>query len=258
MHRLRTRIAVWALALLPALSGCIDATGEPQSPGVSPPAASDPREFADRLLAIAKKYEGYGRIGTEARWAPMLCRTPPPGPGISRSDDVATHGRKMYWLFVKEKPESFSRTDSYTVEGKPNPVGQVVVKEAWEPEEVKDAGRRKEHVFLVAEVGGVGKRRYVDNSFFPYTGENGKVYHAKAKSGLFIMFKVEPDTAGTDEGWVYGTVTPYDKKVTSVGRVESCMGCHRQAPHDRLFGLSAKDPRAPDRTGLRPATPPSP
>jgi hypothetical protein len=52
------------------------------------------------------------------------------------------------------------------------------------------------------------------------------------------MFKLEPGTPGTDAGWVYGTVTPDGKQVTSAGRVESCMGCHQDAPHDRLFGLA--------------------
>ena len=51
------------------------------------------------------------------------------------------------------------------------------------------------------------------------------------------MFKLDPQTPDTDEGWVYGTVTPDGKKVTSAGKVESCMKCHQRAPHDRLFGL---------------------
>jgi hypothetical protein len=51
------------------------------------------------------------------------------------------------------------------------------------------------------------------------------------------MFKLDPKTPGTDEGWVYGTVSADGKQVTSAGRVESCMRCHQKAPHDRLFGL---------------------
>ena len=54
------------------------------------------------------------------------------------------------------------------------------------------------------------------------------------------MFKTDPQTPGTDEGWVYGTVTPDGQQVTSAGRVESCMMCHQGAPHDRLFGLPEK------------------
>jgi len=49
--------------------------------------------------------------------------------------------------------------------------------------------------------------------------------------------KLAADTPGTDDGFVYGTVTPDNKRVTSAGRVARCMGCHDNAPHERLFGL---------------------
>jgi hypothetical protein len=62
-------------------------------------------------------------------------------------------------------------------------------------------------------------------------------YRAAKPAGLFIMTKLKPDAPGTDEGWVYGTVAPDGKTVTSAGRVESCMNCHRDAKHDRLFGF---------------------
>jgi hypothetical protein len=55
------------------------------------------------------------------------------------------------------------------------------------------------------------------------------------------MFKLDPSTPGTDRGWAYGTVTADGKQVTSAGRVESCMRCHRKAPHDRLFGLPKEE-----------------
>ena len=47
-------------------------------------------------------------------------------------------------------------------------------------------------------------------------------------------------TPDTDEGWVYGTVSADGKTVTSAGRVQSCMNCHQDAPHDRLFGVAKK------------------
>ena len=40
-----------------------------------------------------------------------------------------------------------------------------------------------------------------------------------------------------DSGWVYGTVSSDGQGVTSAGQVRTCMGCHEQAPHDRLFGI---------------------
>ena len=51
---------------------------------------------------------------------------------------------------------------------------------------------------------------------------------------LFVMARV--DSKASDAGWIYGTVNR-EGTVTSAGRVESCMGCHVDAPHGRLFGL---------------------
>jgi hypothetical protein len=51
------------------------------------------------------------------------------------------------------------------------------------------------------------------------------------------MFRLDPATPETDEGWVYATVSPQGQ-VTSAGRVASCMGCHEtSATHERLFGV---------------------
>ena len=60
------------------------------------------------------------------------------------------------------------------------------------------------------------------------------------RSDLFIMFKLDPKTPQTDNGWVYGTVSADAKNVTSAGRVKSCMDCHTEAKHDRLFGLFSR------------------
>lgn len=73
--------------------------------------------------------------------------------------------------------------------------------------------------------------------FVPYVTKDDHTYRAKEKAGLFIMFKLDPQTPGTDRGWVYGTVTADGKEVTSAGRVQACMRCHQKAPHDRLFEL---------------------
>jgi hypothetical protein len=59
------------------------------------------------------------------------------------------------------------------------------------------------------------------------------------KNGLFIVMRMGPSTPNSDEGWVYGTVTADGTKVTSAGRVQSCMECHVGAPHERLFGLKS-------------------
>ena len=91
--------------------------------------------------------------------------------------------------------------DAYT-KGGAQPRGQVIVKEAWEP------------------LPGEGKLR---------TGK---------KQGLYIMEKTE--AADSDAGWVYATVTPDGRTVTSFGKVASCMSCHVDAPKDRIFGLPGR------------------
>jgi hypothetical protein len=196
-------------------------------------------------LDIAATYESYGRFETGARFAPAFCAfatvaRPPANsgtvPALSRSGDTSTHGRKLYWLFVKDVP--YDPAFGYIPTDRPNPVGQVVVKEAWVPEEVKADGQSMKSVSRTVETR-VGPTVV---KFLPYVQEGLRVYHAKEKAGLFIMYKVDPRTPGTDEGWVYGTVTADGKKVTSAGRIESCMGCHKDAPHDRLFGLLPQDP----------------
>jgi hypothetical protein len=69
-----------------------------------------------------------------------------------------------------------------------------------------------------------------------YAERDGRAFGADRQLELFIMFKLPPDAAGTDSGWVYGTVTPDRQRVTSIGRIASCVECHEQAPGDRLFG----------------------
>jgi hypothetical protein len=56
--------------------------------------------------------------------------------------------------------------------------------------------------------------------------------------GLYIMQYVGR-RRGTDAGWVYGTIDAQGE-VTGAGRISSCTGCHRDAPHGRLFGLQGR------------------
>jgi hypothetical protein len=230
-----------AFAIVLLTSGCTE--GQHRTP--TTPGQKVAQDFAGQVLEIAQTYESYGASGTEVRitltWCADAGALPPVKPGFSVSGDAATHGRKMYWLFIKEKPNGFLLTGSYTEDGKPSPVGQVVVKEAWIPEEVEDDGQKTEPVLRTLKVRGAGpggRPGEVKENFLPYARSGGRLYHAKEKAGLFVMLKLDPQTPGTDEGWVYGTVTADGKKVTSAGRVESCMGCHKGAPHDRLFGLA--------------------
>jgi hypothetical protein len=179
------------------------------------PAPVNVERFHDQLRDVAKGYAKFGRVDPTGRWAPTYCRAPRPAPSISASKDATTHGQKLYFLFVKQREAYLQLSD------KPNAVGQVLVKESWAPEEVKDEKTPSE--------------------FESVAGKDGKLFRPGKKNELFIMLKLDPKTPDTDEGWVYGTVTPDGKTVTSAGRVESCMSCHKDTKHDRLFGLPKRE-----------------
>jgi hypothetical protein len=209
-----------------------------------PPELND-KQFHEKLLTIARIYTTYGRVDDEARWAPLFCRMPNPAQAhASRSNDEATHGQKLYSLFARDRGAYTAAPD------KANPVGQVIIKESWLPEEVKrepakqrraaPAERPVPKIDVPADLASKEPLAglLANDSFHPYAQKNGKVYKAAKKGDLFIMFKVDPKTAGTDEGWVYGTVTADGKQVTSAGRVASCMKCH-ETRKDRLFGSEA-------------------
>lgn len=173
--------------------------------------------FGKALLAVAAEYKSYGKVDDLARWAPWLCAAPPPPKArLSSSSDPSTHGRKVYFVYAKNRDQYFKK--------EPPQPGQVVVKESWYPV----CGANGEIKLAVRETG------------YPKEESDYKpAAQASDKQGdLFIMIKLKADTPNTDNGWVYGTVTADGKTVTSAGRNESCMGCHIPAPNDRLFGLA--------------------
>jgi hypothetical protein len=179
-------------------------------------AALDP-VLAEKARAIAAEYQSWGRVDDELRWAPWLCRIPLPGRAYpSTSMDQTTHGQKLYSVFARKR-------DAY-------PAGpyadQAVVKESWLSEPVAGVAYEPEKF-----------RPDGGDHFYPYATKDGAVYRAAARAGLYIMFKLDPATPNTDEGWVYATITA-DGQLTAAGRVDSCIGCHREATHDRLFGVA--------------------
>jgi hypothetical protein len=106
---------------------------------------------------------------------------------------------------------------------------QVVVKQSWTAQlvDTPDAGFAPAEAHFAPDAG---------DHFYGYARGDGGVYRAAGFAGLYIMFRLAPGTAGTDQGWVYATVTA-DEQVTAAGAVPSCMGCHESATHERLFGV---------------------
>lgn len=194
----------------------------------APKPQSDP-PFEKELLKAAKDYKTWGRVDDESRWAPYLCREPFPAMArFSSSSDADTHGRKLYSLFAKNRKEyiEIGKTKAASV-------GQVIVKESWIPEETTEV---KPGALDRKGIVHTGASKTDSDLFYPFATKDGKAYKATKRAGLFVMMKLDPKTPGTDEGWVYGTVDADGKKVTSSGKVESCMKCHVDAKFDRLFG----------------------
>ncbi len=201
--------------------------------------------FHEALLKIAAEYKTWGRVDDETRWAPWLCRAPMPSRvRFSESEDEDSHGQKLYYLFARDR-------DAYMqVAGNEPAVGQVVVKESWHPvESTRELSGRLWEDAEADPVADPPATKVVDarepgihgftsgGSYYPWASKGDKLYHADRLAELFIMYKTDVATPGTDNGWVYGTVTADGKTVTLAGRVMSCMACHQDAPHDRLFGL---------------------
>jgi hypothetical protein len=207
----------------------------------SPRKAIPPADFPELMRQAARDYLAYGRVDDEMRWAPVYCRMPMPGRArVSASADEATHGRKLYSLFAKDRAGYLGLAQAKTVA-----VGQVLVKQSWVPAEVaadrpdERSGVDFSKVIRTPPPGG-SKDPFGGDHFYPYARQGDKLFKAEKLAGLFVMAKLDPATPGTDAGWVYGTVAADGKAVTATGRVESCLKCHREAPHDRLFGLPGR------------------
>lgn len=212
-----------------AILGC---TTSSTTPSDDRQTSNDVKKYDDtaqraRLLEIATKYKSYEIADNQMRLAPIPCLPPIPPEEqdrfvladyrMSRSEDTTTHGRKLYIAYaLKVNPLTHSYTGETAVGQAKRPLSdQVVVKESWLAEELKKGGG-------------------IYNSII---GPDGKRYSPGAKGPLFVMYQTDPKDPNSDEGWVYGTLTPDGKTVTGVGRMANCMNCHQKAPHGRLFGL---------------------
>jgi hypothetical protein len=206
------------------------------------PASTSEKPFQTELLKIAAEYKSWGRVDDQMRWAPGMCRTPRPGRAyVSDSNDEQTHGQKLYSLFARDRDEYY-----HSMPDKPVTVGQTIVKQSWIPEAATLPNDRSMYEIDRDKIirtpprssdAPTAKPLREDDHFYPYARRGDKLFKASKQADLFIMLKMDPKTPGTDAGWVYGTVTPDGKIVSSGGKLESCMKCHQKAKPDRLFGL---------------------
>lgn len=256
--------ALPAVVVLPLLAATIAGTApQPEPPATpkapptsvpdAPPELKPSRErlagvdLADRkaldavVLEIAREYKSYERVSDWANWAPERCREPPlTGAQASASNDQSTHGRKLYYLFARDA-DDYTWMSWATKDKDKKPftaaLGQVIVKETFAPVELKPDEAIPPAPPPDPDDPNRGFRRARTMPDTYAIGPDGKVFHTGDPTGLFIMAKVAPaDKAGTDQGWIYATVSADLKSVTAAGRIESCMDCHTKTKHDRLFG----------------------
>ncbi|MDA1265180.1 MAG: hypothetical protein O2816_08905 [Planctomycetota bacterium] len=188
---------------------------------------------ADRAwMSLARQsrwqYPTWRRFDDSARWAPALCRRPPPNRArMSASRDEATHGRKIYSLYAKDRQAYADETLEEA------PVGQVLVKESFHAEPVPDGTLPKGFPLLTSE----DVDRLAEDDWVPYVRDAaGREFRTGDRGPLFLMMKFAPDTPHTDQGWVYATIDA-DGVISSAGAIASCIACHQDAPRDRQFGL---------------------
>lgn len=178
-HRL---LAFVAMGFWLPLAGCGRAHSDAAATAATPQdgeAAVSPRNalsVESRLRGIAGRLRhdeytvvgGWNRaIGQCASWESNL--------GLSDGGAAAPHGMKIYQTWAKD-------AEAYLLAGsKDQSVGQVIVKESWTPREVAQIA--------------------VDEAAGFYAKRDGKHYKPDRPKELFIMFKDDPATPNTDEGW---------------------------------------------------------
>lgn len=203
--------------------------------GTTEPAWPLREEFIPIVQSIAARYRReFTIVSPVPKWAPELCSAyavamVAPRPRMSASADPETHGRKLYYLYASDLAAYIAPSVSDDrlilalgdIEAE-EPIGSTLVKQSWDPVRVED----------------------VLNEQSPYrrlVKSNNEWYEAGEQRELFVMTKLDPSTPNTDAGWVYATVAPDTHEVTAVGRIASCMECHRANGERRLFGVSNEE-----------------
>jgi hypothetical protein len=188
----------------------------------------------EMLLKIAKEYKKYEVTkkpeivvtdSAKYKWTVALCTRPKnfdmgwhwrqDSLFMSKTtSEKSPHGDKLYKLYVKYY-KSYRDYINFR-----QPMGQVLVKETWNVQEVQYDSTNKQ-IFQVQ------------------SQNDRKWYMPTTVSDLFIMYKGK-ETPNNDKGWIYGIVDVQDgqasAKVLYKGKISSCIGCHKDTKYDRIFG----------------------
>ena len=201
------------LLLLLALAAC---NSELRAAPARPMPSQVDARFVPAIRAAAAHYQSWGRVDERPNVAPLMCDMPRPehygskGQVRMSAAEDAPHGQKLYYLWASDRA-AYLKTAV--------PTGFSIVKESF----AARPGTKPREVVMP-----------LDAPLHDTIDHDGTWLTTGAPKGLYVMAKVGGE--GTDDGWVYGTIAA-DGVVTSAGRVATCMGCHEEAPHGRLFGL---------------------
>lgn len=186
--------------------------------------------LAARLQRAAATYQQWGRVDERPALAPEMCAAPTdararPAQLRRSAAEGGGHGHKLYYLWASDRALYLRRPRGDEPERPARiPAGFTIVKQSFAAEPATT----------------------VEDPHAAVRLPDGSALIAGAAADLFVMIKLtgeagaEPAAgdASTDAGWIYGTVAP-SGRVTSAGRVASCMRCHQRV-EDRLFGLPAE------------------
>lgn len=182
-----------------------------------------------KILDVASEYAQYQLIEASLHWSPLACSMPPPpGPLASESNDTETHGGKLYFMFAKEG-DAYRRCAESD-----QPVGQAIVKQSWTSKPAQF--EKNPDLYATQREFKFGPDNQATVQATPYLRKGDAWFEVHEPAGLFIMLKTgEHEEA--DEGWIYATTNAAGTEIRSIGKLNSCIECHADAPRDRMFGI---------------------
>ncbi len=196
-----------------------------------------PSNLDQILRDAAQEYLAWNRVDDQRpHWAPFDCSLPSSGKGrISEAEGSKNHAQKLYYLYASNRAQ-YLRVGWEKAKEINQPIGQILVKDSFKPEKSKapdiDPAKGPYEEFLKGH-----KKSKHTTPWWQYARQGEDYYKPGERYGLFMMLKFDPEMPGTDQGWLYATLSADGTEVTSSGRVESCMGCHEEAEQDRVFGI---------------------
>mgnify|MGYP007059384568 FL=1 len=205
---------------------------------------SDPDQaLRQRVLTVGRTYRKYSRVDEQKKWERKSSQQ---FGGIvshaswTRSEDESTHGgQKLNYAFARV-------VDAYSLAGvndddvperlravTQSQNGQAIVLSSWIAREVTEAPQGSNPEIGNHMFGQYFQEETADT--YPIASDGDKFYYAAEKVGLFMMLRADENNAHEMEhamnGWIFATTTPDGDEIIGLGKIESCVQCHQDAPH---------------------------